>query len=122
MSGNIDEGLRRKLQHVSHHSKVHVQLLEHPRGLIVLERTQLKHRHATLFGRQAQWVSLVARFLRGTEYAGDCRAARKECLEYALAESLLSDDGDAHGDLVCWANDSHYRSGDPRCKLPQLAR
>src|SRR6516165_8713865 len=100
MLRDIEELLRRKLQHVGHYAEIHVQALEYVQGLIVSQRTQLKDRHATLFRGHPQRIGLVAVLLRRAENACYRRTPREERFEYALAEGLLSDDSEAHESLL----------------------
>src|SRR2546428_317288 len=96
MLGNVDEVLRRELQHESHDAQLCVEFFESIFCRVRLQRLELKDGNALFLRRGLQRVGLGAGLLGRAEHARDLVAAREKGLEHGLAEILLTDDRDAH--------------------------
>src|SRR3990170_2899556 len=93
---DVDEILRRELQHERHDAEVDVELFQGLLCLIALQGGELEQRHALLLRRHLERIGARAGLLRRAEHARHLVLAREERLEHRPAEILLSDDRDFH--------------------------
>jgi hypothetical protein len=93
---DVDEILRRELQHERHDAEVDVELFQGLLCLITLQGGELEQRHALLLRRHLERIGARTGLLRRAEHARHLVLAREERLEHRLAEILLADDGDFH--------------------------
>src|SRR2546426_10409174 len=94
--GDVDEVLRRELQHESHDAQLCVEFFESIFCRVRLQRLELKDGNALFLRRGLQRVGPGAGLLGRAEHARDLVAAREESLEHGLAEILLAYDRDSH--------------------------
>jgi hypothetical protein len=93
---DVDEILRRELQHERHDAEVDVELFQRRLGFFPLETRELEKRNPLFLRRDLQRIGPGAGLLRRTEHARDLVLAREERLEHRFAEILLADDRDFH--------------------------
>ena len=96
MLWDIDEFLRRELQHESHDADVRPGFGQRLRRFGRTQGLELVDLELLLFGRCAQGVGPRPFLFRRAEYGGDLVAARKKCLHDCLAKVLLADDRNTH--------------------------
>src|SRR5207244_7630472 len=83
--GDVDEVLRRELQHESHDAQLCVEFFESIFCRVRLQRLELKDGNALFLRRGLQRVGPGAGLLGRAEHARDLVAAREESLEHGLA-------------------------------------
>ena len=93
---NVDEGLRRELQHIGHDREVHIERAQRTFRRRALQVRKLDQSQTALLRRQTQRVRLGAGFLGSAEHARHLVAACQKRFQNALAERLLAVNHDTH--------------------------
>jgi hypothetical protein len=96
MTRDVDEVLRRELQHVRHDAKIDVEPAHRLLRFARAQRLELKNFQPFFLRRGVQRIELGARLFRRAKDARHFIAAREKRLEHGLAIVLLANNCDFH--------------------------